>query len=283
MAGGEKPTAESKEVCVTETTDDPQANLRQALKSAISHAKIQRSKGRTGKSVAKLAGAKKPKKAKGPKLSTRRRMGEQLTVSEQGEVDNLVNPFAQQHGHYEPSDFTLQEVTEGGKRKEKTLRVVMNRGGTTVERWHRAGKLDDRQMTAIAIYEGAWRRHIGEPRVVANWSAVIVRQATAALELRAASQHDARQLLRLFDQDIFFRRGLDDFNVWQNVVIFDEPAGVAGSRLGFASQQAQAVACFVIQSVAHEIAQLVVDQNPPDLEALLLDIDRPRKPRRIAT
>lgn len=274
----------------TEENDPPpneadmaEAGLRRALGSALNHAKIQRSRGRTGKAVAKLAHAgKKPKKAKGPKISTRRRMGAQLTVAEQAEVNNVVNPFAQQHGAFEPMDYTLQEVTEGGKRKEKSMRVVMNRGGTAVERWHRSGKLDDRRMTAIAIYQGAWRTHIGEPRVVANWSAVIVRAAVAALELRASSQHDARQLLRLFDQDIFFRRGLDDFNVWQNVVIFDEPAGVAGSRLGFNHKQAEAAACVVVQSVSHEIANLVVDQNPPDLTALLLDLDTPRKPRRIA-
>ncbi len=269
--------------------DDPQAGLKRALASAVAHARIQRSKGRSGKSTSRIAGIKKPKKPKkgGAKKPKAQRTGGELTNAERKEVNAVVSTDTQRHGIYEPMDFKMQEVTERGERttgtagKEKTVRVVINRGGTAIERWHRSGRIDERQMTAVAIYQGAWRVHIGEPRIVANWSAVIVRQAVAALELRASTKHDAKNLLRLFDQDIFFRRGVDDFNVWQNVVIFDEAAGIAGSRLGYKSKQAEAVAQFVVGSVAHEIACLVVDQSPPDLTQLLFNIDTPRKPRRL--
>jgi hypothetical protein len=262
----------------TEVVDDPQAGLKRALASAIAHSNIQRQRGRSGKSVATISKQKKPKKPKAKTKKLKRNL--ELNAAEQAEVNRVVSAEAQQHGLYAPVDFKLQEVTEGGRRKEKTMRVVMNRGGTTVERWYRRGGIDDRQMAGIMVYQGAFRTWIGEPRVVANWNAVIVRRAVAALEMHANTRIRARQTLRLFDQEIFFRRGLDDFNVWQNVVIHDESAGVAGSRLGLTNKaRAEAVAQFIVASVAHEIAALVIDRQPPDLQRLILDIDAPRKPR----
>jgi hypothetical protein len=236
------------------------------------------------------AAAKQKPKAKASKRSKARGSRKAALAEAQAriEVNRLVSKEAQQHGQYDLVAHQIVEVTEGGKRtigekgKEKTVNVVRNLGGTAIERWYRNHRLDDRRMTAIEIYQRAWHAHIGQPRTTANWNAVIVRTVSAVMEGCYAGRLDAKQLLRLFDQDIFFRRGLPDFNVWQNVVIGDEAAGVAGSRLGFKSKQAEAAALVIVQGVAHEIASLVVDQNPPDLSQLLLDIDAPRKPRRIS-
>jgi hypothetical protein len=261
--------------------DLAQEQLKASLGAALAHARIQRQHGRTGKSVAKLAGQKKPKAAKKEKGSTRM-TSSGLTVSEQKRVDELVPKAAQQHGDYAPVNFKLIETVHGKKTRQHEISVVRNRGGTAVERWFARGRLDDRCMAAIMVYQGAYLVHIGQPRVVANWSAVIVRQATGALEMHASTRMRAKQTLRLLDQEIFFRRGVNDFNVWQNVVIFDEPAGIAGGRLGFTSKQAEAAAQVVITGIAHEIAALLIDRAPPDMEALLLDIDAPRKSRRRA-
>lgn len=248
--------------------DDPQAGLKRALSSAVAHARLQRAKGRTGKSVAKLSGTKR-KKRKKTKLA-----------SKDKEVNAVVSPFTQQHGIYEATDFKLIETIQGGKKKENFTRVVVNRGGTAVERWHRTGRLEDRQMAAVAFYTRNYCLHYGmPPRVVANWSSVVSGMVRSASEFCNNARLDAKQLLRLLDQDIFFRRTVDDFNVWQNVVIHDEAAGVAGTRLGFKNKPAEAIALFIVQSVSHEIATLVIDRPPRDMESLLLDLDAPRRPR----
>jgi hypothetical protein len=194
-------------------------------------------------------------------------------------VNQLVSPEAQAKGDYRPVDFKLQEVTEGGKRVEKTIRVVRNMGGSPIERWHRSGAFDERQVAAILFYQQAWHMHIGEPRTVANWSAVIVRAAVGAIEIYAGSRLAAKESLRLLDQEVFFREPVDHFHVWQNVVIWDEPAGVAGSRVGFLStKQSEAAARLIVGSMAHKIADIVIDQSRRDFGDLLLDLDAPRRP-----
>jgi hypothetical protein len=226
---------------------------------------------------AKRAKAAASKQAKGPKKAKK---GKDLEsqASDRMMVNQLVSKEAQRHGDYQPVDFKLQEVTEGGKRKEKTIRVLRNLGGTPVERWHQRGFLDERQMAAILFYQDAWRMWIGEPRVVANWSAVIVRDAMGAAEIYAGSRIAAKESLRLLDQEIFFRLPVGHFHCWQNVVIFDEPAGVAGSRAGFLHKQAEGAARAICSIVASMIADLVIDNSRKDFGDLILDLDAPRRP-----
>ena len=196
-------------------------------------------------------------------------------------VASLVTPEARQHGHYAEVDFKLQEVVEGGKTKAKTIQVVRNLGGTPVERWHSRGALDERQMAAIGLYQQIWARHIGEPRVVANWSAVIVRSISSGSELYANSGNAAKETLRLLDQEVFFRLPVEHFHVFQNVVIWDEAAGVAGSRVGFqVKKSAETAARLIVATIASMIADLVIDGARKDFEAELLDLDRARAPGR---
>lgn len=196
-------------------------------------------------------------------------------------IDSAVPKETQRHGDYRVVDFKLQEVVEGGKVKAKTAQVVRNHGGTTIERWCSRGVLDERQMAAILFYQSAWHMHIGEPRVVANWSAVIVRQSQGAVEVYAGTRMAAKETLRLLDQEVFFRLPLEHFQVFQNVVIFDEPSGAAGGRIGFVTKnRAEAAVRVIVTTVAGMIADIVIDGARRDFEAEVLDLNAPRRPGR---
>lgn len=228
--------------------------------------------------VAKIDKRKRKTKGGAKKGPSKSAMAQALDRSM---VNQLVSPEAQAKGDYRPVDFKLEEVVEGGKKVERTIRVVRNLGCSPIERWHRSGAFDERQIAAILFYQQAWHTHIGEPRVVANWSAVIVRAAIGAIEIYAGSRLAAKESLRLLDQEVFFREPVDHFHVWQNVVIWDEPAGVAGSRVGFLStKQSEAAARLIVGGMAHKIADIVIDQSRKDFGDLLLDLDAARRPGR---
>jgi hypothetical protein len=195
-----------------------------------------------------------------------------------------VLPKAQlDKGHFGLVDFKIVETVHGGKVKSHTSRVIRNLGGTPVERWHSRGKLDERQMAAILFYQSAWRMWIGEPRVVANWSAVITGAAAGAVEIYAGSRIAAKESLRLLDQEVFFRLPVEHFQVWQNVVIWDEPAGIAGARIGYCHKPAEAVAQLMVATMAGMIADVVIDNSRRDFGELILNLDQPRRPRKRAT
>jgi hypothetical protein len=227
---------------------------------------------------AKVVPITKAKKFKGGSKPKTKSKAARVMDLERCEVDQVVSRSAQQHGDYQVRDHKLQEVTEGGKRVEKTIRVIRNLGGTPVERWHHRGYLDERQMAAILFYQLAWRTWIGQPRVVANWSAVIVRDADGAAEIYAGSRIAAKESLRLLDQEVFFRMPVGHFQVWQNVVVWDEPAGIAGSRAGFLHKQAEGAARAIVSIIASMIADIVIDSSRRDFGDLLLDLDAPRRP-----
>jgi hypothetical protein len=182
-----------------------------------------------------------------------------------------VSREAQQHGDYQVRDFKLQEVTEGGKRKDKTIRVVRNLGGTPVERWHARGKLDERQMAAILFYQERLA-HVSASRASPPTIVRHHRNAKGAVEIYAGSRIAAKESLRLLDQEVFFREPVEHFQVWQNVVIWDEPAGVAGGRIGFCHKPAEAVAQVIVAGLAHKIADVVIDSSRKDFGDLLLDM-----------
>jgi hypothetical protein len=243
----------------------PPDGLKRSLGRALEHDRKRRRRGRKSTTA-----GPKPKKGKGALDQ----------ASDRTMVNQLVSRSVQQHGDYQVQDHKLQEVTQGGRRIEKTIRVVRNLGGTPIERWHQRGALDERQMAGILFYQQAWRMWIGQPRVVANWSAVIVRDAHGAAEIYAGSRLAAKESLRLLDQEVFFRLPVGHFQVWQNVVIWDEPAGVAGSRAGFLHKQAEGAARAIVSICASMVADVVIDSSRRDFGELLLDLDAPRRPGR---
>ena len=156
----------------------------------------------------------------------------------------LVTPETAAHGDYAEVEF----VEKAGRRPVKVLR---NRGGTAVERWLARGDLSRTQAEAIGLYARAWRvRFEPNERVTANWS--LAPGGGPGFD-PWVNQLSAKQLLERLDDRVFasFPRLYRD--VWHNVVIDDEAAGVAGSRLGFASKQAEAVAKAIVKFIAEII------------------------------
>jgi hypothetical protein len=79
------------------------------------------------------------------------------------------------------------------------------------------------QIEAIVAYARAWRLRYGE-RGTANWSLVAsIRSGTQGIEEFTGTLVQARAVLNHLDDAIFFALPLQYFEVWQNVVLFDEP------------------------------------------------------------
>lgn len=247
--------------------------LKRSLGQALEHHHKRRRRGGRGygspAKVAKAKGQFNRKTAEAIDLAIRRQ--------DQTAIDIAVPKEAQRHGDYQLVDFKIQEVVEGGKVRAKTSRVIRNCGGSAVERWQGRGKLDERRMQAILFYQHAWAMHIGEPRVTANYG--LSAGGKGAIELWANSRIKAKEALRLLDHEVFFRIPVEHFAVWQNVVIWDEAAGVAGSRLGFCHKPAEAAALLIVSLVASMIADIVITETPRDWGELLLDLDAPRRAR----
>lgn len=254
-----------------------EAKQGEALRAAAGRS-LKALEAKRGKSSGSGAGqAKKPKKGKGKSKGPKRYRDDGLAPGDRMMVDQLVSPEAQRHGDYRPVDFKIESTGQRDKAKEKSIRVIRNLGGTPVERWHARGALDERQMAAILFYQNAWRLWMGEPRVVANWGALIVRAASGAAEIYAGSRIAAKESLRLLDQEVFFRLPIEHFQVFQNVVIWDEPGGVAGGRAGFCHKPAEAVARVIVATCASMIADIVIDSARKDFEGAHLDLDAPRR------
>lgn len=163
-----------------------------------------------------------------------------------------VNEFTAQHGDYRTETLTVTDgELESGR--HQNIRVLRNRGGTTVERWLSAGSLSPTQAEAISLYARAWRLWLGEQRVTANWSLVSNIRGMPASDF-VDSRLSAKELLDHLDANIFRRMPAAYVNVWQNVVIFDEAAGVAGARLGYSNRQAETSAKTIVLFVADMIA-----------------------------
>lgn len=147
-------------------------------------------------------------------------------------------------------------VVEKGKGHVRNVTALKNRGGTAVERWFARGDLSRGQAEAIALYARAWRlRYEFRGHTAMSWSlAPGPRGGTISFEELVSDQHGAKQLLDHLDSVVFFAFPLHYFEVWKRVVIEDEAAGVAGSRLGFTSKQAESAAKSIVLFIADMIA-----------------------------
>lgn len=154
-------------------------------------------------------------------------------------AEELDGPTPEQlaKGGYDP---VSQPDPEGGNRQAQ---VHINRGGTPVMRWIEDGKLTENQQRAIAHTLYLWRMCGLEQRTTASYGERIL--TTGDSELRAGSEIEARHDLHRIKEYI----PCTYWDVFENVVRFDEPAGVAGSRLGFgtrsACDRAHTTVCFV--------------------------------------
>ena len=130
----------------------------------------------------------------------------------------------------------------------RIAKVHINRGGTPVARWASQGRLTDTQALAIATCIRLWALVGTDGRTTANYGQRIAGQANE--EHRMAMLIAARgDLYRI--QDYVPKPYWDCFEM---VCRFDEPAGVAGSRLGFGNRSAQDRAHMIVCQVADTIA-----------------------------
>jgi hypothetical protein len=142
-----------------------------------------------------------------------------------------VNDHAMRHGDYE---------RHNGR--------ITNRGGTPIARWKTAGLLSDSQQAAIAHCIRLWDLAETTTRVVANLDRTIF--GIANDDEKAARVIDARDDLHRIKSGF----PLPYWDIYENVCRFDEPAGLAGSRLcsdtSAAAGNARVVVCMVADMIA---------------------------------
>lgn len=116
-----------------------------------------------------------------------------------------------------------------------------------VERWFADRRLTDTQMAAIGLVRGLWEIAGIRQKVTGTYGE---RLPACSNEWLAVREIDARHELHRI-QDWF---PPPYWEVFENCARFDEPAGVAGSRLGFgtrsARDRAHTVVCFVADFIA---------------------------------
>lgn len=127
-------------------------------------------------------------------------------------------------------------------------RRIINRGGTPIMRWIASGKISETQGLAIQTCYRLWALVGLEQRTTASYGERIA--GGDASEQRAALLIEAREDLYRIQDYI----PAPYWEIFQNVCRFDEPAGVAGSRMGFGSRssedRAHTVVCFVADIIA---------------------------------
>ncbi|MES2497109.1 MAG: hypothetical protein V4618_13425 [Pseudomonadota bacterium] len=141
-----------------------------------------------------------------------------------------VNPFAAAHGAYVEGTVVDLSGELGGKRMS-IVKVLINRGGTAVDRWianDKAGLFEEPQRRAIEHCRQLWARaedlrsiNLGRDRV--DYSA-----------MEGWSQHEALETLAGYKRRI----PRPFWETFENVVRFDQEAGVAGSSLASNSRSA---------------------------------------------
>ena len=143
-----------------------------------------------------------------------------------------VNEFAAQHGDY-----------------ERNMTIVVNRGGTAIDRWKRESLLSDTQQAAILHMRRLWALAWSEARVVANLDRTVF-GCPGDGDIRSIQ---AREDIKRIEGE-FRGEARTYFDIFENVCRHDEPAGVAGSRLANDSRSATTAARLVVCMVADMIA-----------------------------
>lgn len=131
--------------------------------------------------------------------------------------------------------------------KMKTYDVLINRGGTAVERWmtnDKAGLFDEPQQRAIRYTQKLWVRAVGNLRAI-DPSRDVVDQMVEGM----SQQEALDELAKLKD-----RVPRPYWDVYENVCRFDEEAGTAGSRLASNTRSAVDAAKTTVAFTASLIA-----------------------------
>jgi hypothetical protein len=171
-----------------------------------------------------MAGKRKQKRdTRGPL----QRMHDQHVV-EEGRSPEL-NDFAKQHGDY-----------------DRSLRTYVNRSVTPVSKWRRDGLVSDSQQAAIDHCNRLWEIISCSGSMVANLDRTVFGSPGDGHMKEVEARDDLHRMKH--------HVGEKYWNVWENVVRFDEPAGVAGSRLESTARNREVAARNCVLFVADIIA-----------------------------
>lgn len=119
-----------------------------------------------------------------------------------------------------------------------------------VQRWKRAGRLSDSQIAAIALCEALWAKCGLRQKLTASYGERV--PSGYDNEWLAASVIQAGKDLARIERYVPPHM----FEVFENVVRWDEPAGTAGASLGFeGSKSSQAAILMLVMNVADIIAK----------------------------
>ena len=116
-------------------------------------------------------------------------------------------------------------------KKNSIVNVLINRGGTAVERWianDRAGLFEEPQQRAIRYTQNLWMRADNQLRAVDHTRDVVDEQVEGMSQQEAL---DELGKLKARTPRVYWE-------VYENVCRFDEEAGTAGSRLASNSRSA---------------------------------------------
>lgn len=146
----------------------------------------------------------------------------------------LVNAFAAANGNYDKAG------TLGIGRK-----VMINRGGTPIARWRAAGLLSEHQLAAILHCIRLWELTSASTRLVANLDRTIFGTPGNGNIAEIEARNDLHRIRSGFPAKYWA--------VFENVCRFDEPAGVAGSKLAEDDETRRSMARAVVCMVADMI------------------------------
>jgi hypothetical protein len=138
----------------------------------------------------------------------------------------LVNTYAEQHGDY-----------------DRNLRFVINRGGTTVDRWIKSGDLTMNQQAAINHVQGLWNVIGSTARLVANLDRTVFGSPGEGHIREIEAREDLARFKALFGSY---------WDVFENVCRFDMAAGVAG-RTVRSGDRASTAALAIVKLIADMI------------------------------
>lgn len=178
---------------------------------------------------------------------TKRKAKARTRVKRAEAKEPLVTPFTAQHGDYR-SAMVVDLTGELGGKRQSMVRVLLNRKVSTVDKWLFDGGpgFEEPQARAIEHVRALWRRLGSGPRMVANYDRV------------SGGQGDIEGYQAALDQVGRYERDIGIPYVWEifeNVVRHDMPAGTAASRLANNSAQQQAHAKACVGFVASKIAE----------------------------
>jgi len=151
----------------------------------------------------------------GPQLGPIQRILNRQNAERHADVHTIgpvVNDCAAKHGDYQP-------VAQTGEMRH----ALINRGGTALDRWKRDGLLSESQLAAIAHVARLWRLTDTSARLVANLDRTVFGCPGDGNVAEIEARSDLRRIRESFHPTYW--------DVFENVCRFDEPAGVAGSKL----------------------------------------------------